>query len=233
MQAGPGEKEAIIPTIRKAGYVSRFSLSASDCGSVLYRAFDHDLGIFAKQVCIDRVDMAALTITDQVSKGTRGFLGYISTGSISGCLYYQEVSHSKNLPMTRYILAMFPYPSGKLHLGHFRNYCLADIVARYHRMHKHYVINPIGWDSFGLPADNAAILYKIPPREWTDANIAQMKTAMETWDLSFDWDREISTCEPEYYKWTQWIFLKLFNRHMVVRTKTSVNWDPHLKTGNI
>jgi leucyl-tRNA synthetase len=108
---------------------------------------------------------------------------------------------------------------------------LADILARYNRIHKHTVINPIGWDSFGLPADTASIIYKIPPKEWTDTNIAQMKTAIKTWHLSFDWHREISTCEPEYYKWTQWIFLKLFKKNMVVRNERSVNWDPNLKTG--
>jgi leucyl-tRNA synthetase len=129
-----------------------------------------------------------------------------------------------------YVLEMLPYPSGTLHMGHMRNYTIGDAVARYKRMCGYNVLHPIGWDAFGLPAENAAIKRGIPPREWTNANIAQMKAVCRRFGFSYDWRREISTCEPEYYRWNQWFFLRMLERGLAYRKRSRVNWCPQCQT---
>ena len=123
-----------------------------------------------------------------------------------------------------YVLEMLPYPSGQLHMGHVRNYSIGDTLARYKWMRGFRVLHPMGWDSFGLPAENAAIKNKRDPREWTHANIAAMKKQFRRFAFSFDWSREISSCEPEYYRWNQWFFLKMYERGLAYRKKALVNW---------
>jgi len=129
-----------------------------------------------------------------------------------------------------YLLEMLPYPSGTLHMGHMRNYTIGDAVARYKRMCGYNVLHPIGWDAFGLPAENAAIKRGIPPREWTNSNIAQMKAVCKRFGFSYDWQREISTCEPEYYRWNQWFFLRMLERGLAYRKRSRVNWCPQCQT---
>jgi leucyl-tRNA synthetase len=129
-----------------------------------------------------------------------------------------------------YVLEMLPYPSGKLHMGHVRNYSIGDTLARYKWMRGFRVLHPMGWDSFGLPAENAAIKNKRDPREWTHSNIAAMKQQFRRFAFSFDWSREISSCEPEYYRWNQWFFLKMFERGLAYRKKALVNWCPQCAT---
>lgn len=126
-----------------------------------------------------------------------------------------------------YYLNMFPYPSGKLHAGHGRNYILGDAIVRFLLMRGWNVLNPMGWDAFGLPAENAAIEQGVHPRDWTWANIREFKRQFRAWGVEYDWDREIATCEPDYYKWTQWIFLKLYEKGLAYRAKGKVNWCPH------
>ncbi len=129
-----------------------------------------------------------------------------------------------------YVLEMLPYPSGALHMGHVRNYAIGDALARYMWMNGYNVLHPMGWDSFGLPAENAAIANQTPPREWTLGNIAKMKRQMKRLGFAYDWSREVTTCLPDYYKWNQWFFLKLFERGLAYRKKSKVNWCPKCAT---
>jgi len=129
-----------------------------------------------------------------------------------------------------YVLEMLPYPSGALHMGHVRNYAIGDALARYMWMNGYNVLHPMGWDSFGLPAENAAIKNNTPPKEWTLANIAAMKVQMNRLGFAYDWSREITTCLPDYYRWNQWFFLKLYESGLAYRKKSKVNWCPQCAT---
>ena len=147
---------------------------------------------------------------------------------------YRAVEHALdakgNEKPKYYVCSMLPYPSGKLHMGHVRNYTLNDVLYRYRRMTGYNVMTPMGWDSFGLPAENAALSKKVLPSEWTYNNIADMKSQMKPLGLAFDWSREVTTCKPEYYRWNQWIFLKMLERGIAYRKTQVVNWDPVDKT---
>jgi leucyl-tRNA synthetase len=125
-----------------------------------------------------------------------------------------------------YCLSMLPYPSGRLHMGHVRNYSIGDVISRYQKMLGKNVMQPIGWDAFGLPAENAAIKNKVPPAGWTYENIGHMKEQLIELGFGYDWSRELATCHPEYYKWEQWFFIKLFEKGLVYKKKAIVNWDP-------
>jgi leucyl-tRNA synthetase len=125
-----------------------------------------------------------------------------------------------------YCLSMFPYPSGRLHMGHVRNYSIGDVISRYQRMQGKNVLQPMGWDAFGLPAENAAIKNKVAPAKWTFENIDYMRGQLQRLGFGYDWDRELATCTPEYYRWEQWFFTKLYEKGLVYRKMSTVNWDP-------
>ena len=137
-----------------------------------------------------------------------------------------EVSNEPSDKPSRYMLSMFPYPSGKLHMGHVRNYTISDVLSRYYRLKGFDVMQPMGWDAFGLPAENAAIANQTPPAQWTFDNIDNMRAQLKLLGLSVDWSREFATCSPEYYKWEQWLFLQLYKKGMVYKKLSTVNWDP-------
>lgn len=143
---------------------------------------------------------------------------------------YRVVEYAKNasgeLKPKFYACSMLPYPSGKLHMGHVRNYTINDVMARHLRMQGYNVLMPMGWDAYGMPAENAAITNKVAPAQWTYTNIAYMKKQMQSMGLAIDWSREVATCDPRYYRWNQWLFLKMRERGIAYRKTQSVNWDP-------
>jgi len=144
-----------------------------------------------------------------------------------GLFHIDEKDHSRS---KYYCLVMFPYPSSELHVGHARNYVIGDAVARYKMMQGFNVLSPMGWDAFGLPAENQAIKHKIHPQDWTFKNISRIKEQLSLWGVGYDWDREVTTCKPDYYKWTQWIFLKLYEKGLAYRKEAFANWCPSCKT---
>ena len=129
-----------------------------------------------------------------------------------------------------YLLEMFPYPSGRIHMGHVRNYTIGDVMARYRWRRGFNVLHPMGYDAFGQPAENAAIKQGIAPRAWTDTCIAQMEIELKRLGFSYDWSRRVATHEPAYYRWNQWMFLKMFERGLAYRAKAPVNWCPSCQT---
>src|SRR5690348_12556965 len=136
-----------------------------------------------------------------------------------------EVNEDDSRPKF-FCLSMLPYPSGLLHMGHVRNYTIGDVLARYLRMHGYNVLQPMGWDAFGLPAENAAISNGVPPAKWTRDNIAHMRAQLRSLGFAIDWSREVATCDPQYYRWNQWLFLRMRERGLAYRKSGVVNWDP-------
>ena len=140
---------------------------------------------------------------------------------------YRAVEHDPRFPKGKYYAcSMLPYPSGKLHMGHVRNYTINDVMYRHLRMNGYNVLMPMGWDAFGLPAENAAMKNGVAPAKWTYENIAYMKKQMQAMGLAIDWSREIAACDPKYYKWNQWLFLKMLEHGIAYRKTQVVNWDP-------
>ncbi len=140
---------------------------------------------------------------------------------------YKAVEHDPRFPKGKfYACSMLPYPSGKLHMGHVRNYTINDVMYRYRRMNGYNVLMPMGWDAFGMPAENAAMANHVPPAQWTYANIEHMKQQMQSMGLAIDWSREMAACKPEYYKWNQWMFLKMLEKGIIYKKTGTVNWDP-------
>ncbi|MEX6456443.1 leucine--tRNA ligase [Moraxella osloensis] len=137
-----------------------------------------------------------------------------------------QVNNAASDKPSRYLLSMFPYPSGKLHMGHVRNYTISDVLSRYYRLKGYEVLQPMGWDAFGMPAENAAIANAVAPAVWTFSNIDNMRAQLKSLGLSIDWSREFATCTPEYYKWEQWLFVQLFKKGLVYKKLSTVNWDP-------
>ena len=129
-----------------------------------------------------------------------------------------------------YLLEMFPYPSGRIHVGHVRNYSIGDVIARYKTMRGFNVLHPIGWDAFGLPAENAAIEHKTHPSQWTHDNITYMRSQLKRMGISYDWTRELATCDPSYYRWEQLIFIKMFEKGLAYRKRSWVNWCEKCQT---
>lgn len=153
---------------------------------------------------------------DQIEKNAQHFW------QAKKCFQVTEDVHKEKF----YCLSMLPYPSGRLHMGHVRNYTIGDAISRYQRMLGKNVLQPMGWDAFGLPAENAAIAHKVPPAQWTNQNIEEMRKQMASMGFAYDWSREVTTCQPEYYQWEQWLFLQLFKKGLVYKKNAEVNWDP-------
>ena len=148
---------------------------------------------------------------------------------VAQSVWYGKSSTKAKLSVDKnkyYVLSMFPYPSGKLHMGHVRNYTIGDVITRSNIMLGKNVFQPMGWDSFGLPAENAAIKNKVHPEEWTKSNISNMKSQLKNIGILYDWENELSTADPDYFKWEQWFFLKLLKKGLVYRKLSEVNWDP-------
>ena len=129
-----------------------------------------------------------------------------------------------------YCLAMFPYPSGRLHMGHVRNYSIGDVITRFQKMQGKNVMQPMGWDAFGLPAENAAIKNNVPPAKWTYENIDYMRNQLKRLGFGYDWDRELATCKPDYYRWEQWLFTRLLDKGLAYKKTAAVNWCPNDQT---